>query len=152
MHLTMTGQPVPMSQKHRFFTWRNDDMARKKQDTQEKNLWEKAKWQGFVSITLQTAEKKAIKDGLLSEEQCLQLLIDAATDGYKVSLSYSIPEDVFTVALTGVYKDKPNAGLTMSMRHKDVVTAITAVGWCLTEAGKEGSWEERFGSTSHDDW
>jgi len=127
-------------------------MARKKTESKGKELWAKAKWEGFVSVSLTTQEKAAIKKSLLSEDACFQSLMDAATDGYKVSLSYSIPEDVYTVALTGTYQKKPNAGLTMSMRHKDVVTAITAIDWCLREAGKEGSWEERFGAAPKDDW
>lgn len=124
--------------------------ALKKPET--KKLWEKAKWEGFVSVTLNSQEKKAVKDALLSEDECFQFISDASTDGYKVSLSYSIPEDVYTVALTGSYKERPNAGLTMSMRHRELLTAVSAIAWCYQEAGKDGSWEDRFGKTSQDDW
>lgn len=119
---------------------------------EEGKLWEKAKWIGHVNVTLSGEEKKAIKDNLLSEEECLQFLIDAATAGYKVSLSYSIPEDVHTATLTGVYQRKPNAGLSMSIRHRDCVVAITALKWCLEVSGVDESWEERFGFVGGSDW
>jgi len=126
-------------------------MARKKK-AQEETLWEKAKWAGFVNVTLNSQEKNAVKDALLSPDECSQFFMDASTAGYKVSLSYSPPEDVHTMALTGTYKGKANAGLTMSLRHRDYETLVSAMAWCLSEAGFDGSWEDRFGNVANDDW
>lgn len=127
-------------------------MARKKGSKEEPKQWEKAKWKGFVNIRLKSQEKEAIKKRLLDETESLQVLVDMATDGYKLSLSYSIPEDVYTVSATGQYQDMTNAGMTMTLRHKEYVKAISALAWCHEEAGKNGGWEERFTSGNDDDW
>lgn len=127
-------------------------MARKPKAKQEEKLWEKAKWEGFVNLKLTPEEKKAIKDNLLNEEDCFATLQALAEDGYKVSLSYSIPEDVYTAAVTGTYQGRPNAGITMSLRHREIVTAVSGLSWCHQEAGKDGEWTERFGGGSNEDW
>lgn len=127
-------------------------MAYTKKDKRQPAMWEKAKWQGFVNVRLGKEEKKAIKGSLLQEVDALQFLVDAATDGYKCSISYSIPEDVFTVSMTGQYEGKPNAGVTMSMRHVDFITAVSALYWCHVEAGKKGDWGDRYSSGGQDDW
>lgn len=127
-------------------------MARKRSDKPEVKLWEKAKWQGFVNLKLNQQEKDAIKKNLLKEEECLAGLQELAEDGYKVSLSYSIPEDVHTVSATGSYLGRANAGITMSLRHRDFLVAASGLIWCHHEAGKNGEWTERFGGANADDW
>lgn len=118
----------------------------------ESKLWTKAKWKGFVNANLNQQEKKQVKENLLAEATGFESLMNAATAGYKCSISYSIPEDTYTMSLTGQYQQRPNAGITMSMRHKELIVAISAMDWCLKEAGELGSWEERFGSIGSDDW
>jgi len=127
-------------------------MARKKKQPEVKTLWEKAKWKGFVATRLTDQERAAIKKELLSPEGVSQFFMDAASAGYKVSLSYSIPEDVYTVSLTGQYQDKPNGGLTVSMRHRECDVAVTALWWCVNEDGYAIDWEQRFGKVDVDDW
>ena len=127
-------------------------MTRKTKEKSEDQLWSKAKWQGFVNVRLASQEKKAIKENLLKEEDGTEFLMNAATAGYKCSISYSIPEDVYTVSLTGVYQEKPNAGITMSMRHRDLIVALTALQFCSTEAGDFREWSDRFSVTGDDDW
>jgi hypothetical protein len=127
-------------------------MARKEANQQEVKLWEKAKWKGFVSVAMTEAEKKAIKDSLLVEEDGFEFLMNAATAGYKCSISYSIPEDVYTASLTGQYQRKPNAGITMSVRHVNLIVCLSALKWCHEEAGASGEWSERFSMSSKDDW
>lgn len=127
-------------------------MARRKKEPEVKTLWEKAKWKGFVNLRLNQEEKMAIKENTLDESECFAALRDMATDGYKVSLSYSISEDVFTVSATGAYQGRPNAGITMSLRHRDVEVACSGLIWCHEQAGKHGEWSERFGGTDVDDW
>jgi len=127
-------------------------MATKKPQKPASNMWEKAKWQGFVNVRLDESEKKQVKQAILKEEDGLEFLMNAATAGYKCSISYSIPEEVFTVSLTGQYKQKPNGGVTMSIRHVDLMTAITALAWCQTEAGADGEWAERWTMSGGDNW
>lgn len=127
-------------------------MARKKTKSAEEGVLSKAKWGGFVNPRLTSQEKEAVKRKLLGYEDCMQFLLDAANDGYKVSIAYSIPEDVFTVSLTGVYNERPNPGLTMSMRHKEIEVAITALAWCQEQSGRNQGWTERFGGSDVTDW
>jgi hypothetical protein len=115
-------------------------------------LWNKAEWSGFVNVTLNSQEKRKISETELSDADLLQALETISGAGYKISISYSIPDDVYTVSLTGYYKEKPNAGLTMSLRHRSFYKAVTAIWWCLEQSGLEGSWEERFGTDSQIDW
>jgi hypothetical protein len=125
-------------------------MGKSKQKDGE--LWTKAKWQGFVNVRLTKEEKKAIKGRLLLEGTGFEFLMNAATAGYKCSISYSIPEDTYTVSLTGQYHQKPNAGITMSIRHRDLITALTALAWCQEEAGNLAEWSERWTLAEPDDW
>lgn len=127
-------------------------MARIKKGKPENRLWTKAKWKAFVNIRLNSQEKKAIKEMSVSPEDLLQFFQDAATAGYKVSLSYSPSEDVMTLSLTGQYEQKPNAGLTCSLRHRDFETLIMAMLFVAGEDGYAIDWEERFGSASDDNW
>lgn len=127
-------------------------MARTRKKPEEKKTYTKAKWTGFVNVYLSPEEKKQIKKELFTFEGCLLFLQEAGEAGYKVSLSYSQADGVWTVTLTGQYRELPNAGLSMSMRHKDVEVAITALWWCYHQAGAKGSWEERYTVASQDDW
>lgn len=127
-------------------------MARNKKQPVEKTLWEKAKWEGFVPIRLSSQEKEEIKASLLTRESIAQFFEDAASAGYKVSVSYSIPEEVFTVALTGSYQRKPNAGLTASVRHVEFDTAVSALWFVTNEDGYAVDWEARFGKEFKDNW
>lgn len=127
-------------------------MAQKQVKKQEVQLWTKVKWVGFVNVKLNQQEKEAIKANLLSEEDGFAFLMNAATAGYKCSISYSIPEDVFTVSLTGQYREKPNAGITMSMRHRELVVALTALSFCATEEGSSEEWADRYSVVGDDNW
>lgn len=127
-------------------------MAQKPIKKQESKQWNKAKWIGFVNLKLSQQEKEAIKSNLLSAEDGIDFLMNVATAGYKFSTSYSIPEDVYTLSLTGQYQEKPNAGITMSMRHRDFVTALTALNFCAQEDGLLVEWSDRYTIVGDDDW
>ena len=127
-------------------------MARKKTDGNGGRLWNKAKWQGFVNVKLGQEEKKAIKSNLVTEGDGFEFLMNAATEGYKCSISYSIPEDVYTVSLTGSYQEKPNAGITMSIRHRDFLVAVTAVKWVMELDGVSTEWSDRYTLLGDDNW
>lgn len=127
-------------------------MARKKAQPREKRLWAKAKWRGFINARLNAQEKAAVKEMDLDGDTIAQFCADVAAAGYKVGLSYSIPEDVYTVSLTGQYVAKANAGMTLSMRHRDFATAMAAIAWCVDMDGFDADWAERFGGMDSDDW
>lgn len=127
-------------------------MARKKKAAPEERKWTKAKWTAFVNVYLAPQEKEFVKKNLLTLEGCLDFFRDMAEAGYKVSWSYSPAEDVHTVSLTGQYREGPNAGLTMSLRHREYEVAITALAWCAQEDGMHSDWAERFTTAGGDDW
>lgn len=127
-------------------------MANKAKNDSGGVLWEKAKWKGFVNVRLKEQEKRYVKENLLGEETGLEFLMNAATAGLKCSISYSIPEDVFTVSLTGVYSQKPNAGITMSIRHRELIVALTALSFCSQEDGVFAEWSDRYSLIGDDDW
>lgn len=127
-------------------------MPTKRKRTRKNKQWQRAKWEGFVNVYLNPQEKRQIAENLLNPDECFQFFLDAATAGFKVSLSYSPPEGVHTVSLTGAYQGMPNAGKTMSIRHKEIEKAVSAVAWCMEQDGEMIDWEERFGNDSADDW
>lgn len=127
-------------------------MAVKSKGKGKDKLWTKAKWKGFVNVKLSQEEKKHIKANLLGEVAGYEFLMNVATAGYKCSISYSIPEDVFTASLTGRYQETPNGGITMSVRHRDLITALTALHFCHEEAGKLGEWSDLYTLIGDDDW
>jgi hypothetical protein len=127
-------------------------MAKQTNNKGEVTLWSKAKWQGFVNVSMTQEEKRAVKAGLMGEGDGFEFLMNAATAGYKCSISYSIAEDVYTVSLTGQYQEKPNAGITMSMRHRELMVALSALRWCHEEAGQSGDWQDRYTLSGTDNW
>lgn len=127
-------------------------MARKKAAAPATKVWNKAKWVGFVDIGLQEQERRAIKESLLDVDGIAQFFQDAAAGGYKLSVSYSIPEDCYTVSMTGQYQEKANGGLTASIRHREFEVAVTALWFVTHQDGYAVNWEDRFGSASGDDW
>ena len=148
-----SGTAHLMSLKRGFLHLGAIEKMTKKNDSQQKQKpFNKAKWVGFVNVRLQTSEKEAIKENLMGEEAGYEFLMNAATAGFKCSISYSIPEDVYTVSLTGQYQEKPNAGITMSMRHRELIVALTALQHCATQDGLLYDWSERFSVMNDDDW
>jgi hypothetical protein len=152
MVVTMTWVPDHMSNSHRLFVSEIGQMARKPKQQLEEQSWTRAKWKGFVNLKLSQEEKQAIKEHLLPEANGLDFLMNAATGGYKCSISYSIPEDVFTLSLTGLYREKPNAGITMSLRHREMIVALSGLNWLVREDGLSTEWSEKFTVSGDDDW
>ena len=126
-------------------------MPHKKIVESPRQLWQKAKWEGFVNVKLSKEEKNQIKNNLISEEACFRFFMDAAVSGNKMSVSYSIPEDVYTVSLTGQYVDKPNAGVTMSIRHRELVVAVSALHFLMEQIGTVQEWTDVYTMSGNDD-
>lgn len=112
----------------------------------------KAKWLGFINVYLSKEEKASIKANLLSYPMAIDFLSGCAEDGYKVSMSHSERGKFFSVTLFGQYEGKPNAGFAMSLKHADMLTAITALEHCKAEAEPSGDWSDRFTSSAGNDW
>lgn len=127
-------------------------MAVKKSGKAASTDLKEAKWQGFVNVYLTPEEKKQIKQNPLSAEECLYFLGDMAQAGYKASFTWSIAGEFWSVSLTGKYQGRPNAGITMTLRHSDILIAITALQWCHDEAGKVGEWADRYTTAGGNDW
>ena len=112
----------------------------------------KVKFQGFVSVSLTATEKKKIKSQPLTIEQAFQFIVDAAELGYKVSVSFNADKEFFTATLYGNHSDNPNAGYSMSLFHRDLVIAVSALEHVLGEEGMTSDWGERFDTVGDNDW
>ena len=127
-------------------------MAKKTVSNPKIDETKKAKWQGFVNVYLGVAEKKKVKDFTLTDAQLLDFMTDVTELGYKLSVTWSRKGEFFTVTCYGQYEDGPNAGVAMSLRHRSLEVAITALNHCLEEAGMASDWSERYTSVSGHDW
>lgn len=124
-------------------------MAKKKVDAP---ALDKVQWQGFVNVYLTKQEKSHVKDNPLDYADALQFLSDASQAGYKVSITWTEPPGFFTVTLYGNRPGHPNAGWAMSLRHSDLLTAISAVHHVAGEDGLNSDWADRFDTASGHDW
>lgn len=112
----------------------------------------KAKWRGFINVSLSSTHKKAIKERIHSDVEALEFLENLVSDGYKVSLSCEPSSATYTVAVTAAYDNLPEAGYAFSMRHKDMLTAISAVSYVHDVMSDGGRWSQVGAITSEDDW
>lgn len=105
----------------------------------------KVKWRGFVNVYLRKEHKSAIKQNLLSPTKCFHFLESAASAGLKISFVWSDKGQYWTTTAYCVDFRSANAGLSMSMRHGDFATSITALSYVLDMVGPKGKWEDEFG-------
>jgi len=112
----------------------------------------KVSFRGFISVQLNAQEKKHVKDNLLTSEQVVDFIGSATFNGYKVSVSWSKEQDTYTATLYGNRWGLSNAGLAMSFRHRDFITAITALYWAMDQNGWETDWYEVYGNPNAVDW
>ena len=113
----------------------------------------KVKFRGFVNVYLRPEHKASIKENLPTAETVLQFLDTCATSDLKFSLSYSDKGGFYTATVYCTDFKSPNAGLSLSLRHSDISTAIGALIFVLDMVGITGSWEEEWGEVgSSNDW
>lgn len=113
---------------------------------------DKVKWQGFVNVYLTRTEKDYVKQNPLDYAAALQFLADAAEAGYKASISYSERPGFFTVTLYGNVPGGVNAGWAMSLRHADLLVAVSALHHVAGQDSLKSDWGERFDTASGHDW
>lgn len=113
---------------------------------------DKVRFAGFVRVPLNKAEKAQVKKNLLKDAQILKEIVKAAESGYKVSISYSQDAGYYTFTLYGNHPDNPNAGYAASLRHSDLVVAISAMAFVLQEQGYAADWQDLFAVEGDDDW
>lgn len=88
-------------------------------------------WVGFSNVRLEQHHKKAIKAAKMTKDEALVWVAEMAEDGYKVTISHDFENGAFLVSLTG--KEGENAGLTMTQRHADILTALKAAHYAHVE-------------------
>ena len=127
-------------------------MARKKAAKQDGSTLTRAKWVGFCNVYLSNEEKKQIKKEEFSPEWYFEFIQGLADAGYKVSVTYSELGKFYSASVTGQYQERPNAGVCMSLKHSDLSVALTALWWCLQQAGLNEDWNVTYGVTDSNDW
>lgn len=113
---------------------------------------EKVQWQGFVNVHLTRTEKDHVKQHALDADGAVQFIADATEAGYKVSWTYTEKPGFYTVTLYGNRPGHPNAGWAMSLRHADLLVALSALHHVAGEDGLNSDWSERFDTTNGHDW
>lgn len=113
---------------------------------------DKVKWQGFVNVYLTRTEKDYVKENPLDYAEALQFLGDAAEAGYKVSISYTDNPGFYTVTLYGNRSGGVNAGWAMSLRHADLLVAVSAINHVAGQDGLKSDWGERYDTATGHDW
>lgn len=109
-----------------------------------KNGTNKAEWEAFVNIRLETNHKKEIKDRVekLALDDLLLWLFERVDDGYKITLSPDFDNGAVVATMTGATKDNRNAGLSMSQRHADPIVALVAMRYAHDVIASGGEWEQ----------
>lgn len=122
--------------------------AKKSVSAEEK----KAEWKGFYNCYLTKQDKAQIKKLLGDTPKYEELLLLLADNGYKVSIVYS-PTGAFYVASAYAHTvGHVNAGYSLSSRHADLNTAITALWWIVVEKHNMGRWPVDDDKGSQYDW
>lgn len=101
----------------------------------------KAEWTGFANIDLSADDKAAIRGGLLDGDSVLEIISDMLGTGHKLTLSYDPQRDTVTGAVTGVYKNCQNAGLTCTSFARSVTDVLTVIAY-KHEVVAKGNWSK----------
>lgn len=109
------------------------------------------KFRGFVNVVLKDHEKKQIKSELPDAAGAFAFIEELGENGYKFSLTRSNDEKTWTATAYCNDFRKHNAGLGLSMRHADCLTAIGALRWCFGLEGYDADWAAVWG-TADDEW
>ena len=97
-------------------------------------------WVGFVNIDLTAADKKAVKEKMLTAELWHDWCETQALAGYKISQSYDRERECFVVTMTCGNPDLPNYGYSMSQRHRYYGVAIAALVFVHDEKTAQDDW------------
>lgn len=127
-------------------------MARRKTSKTSQEKPNKVKFQGFVRVYLTKQEKAQISEEMLSEDEVLTFFDTMAMAGYKVSVSYSPSGGFFSVTLYGNHQDNPNAGWAMTLRHRDLLKAMSALAFSHDHKSIEGDWTGKEPTGDDNDW
>lgn len=112
----------------------------------------KVEFKGFLAVTLNKQEKQYVKDNPLDSSEITEFFRTASFYGYKISISWQQVQDCYTITAYGTRDGHDDAGYALSLRHRDFITAVTALHWCLDQAGKDGSLRAWLGEDDELDW
>ena len=101
-------------------------MTTKKQ-TPSKTPTKKNPFNKFVNFTLTKTDREAIKNAVLTPEKALEKIEVLVDEGYAFKITYDERSGCTAVMMSGEWTEHFNRGCIMSVRHKDMLTAITAV-------------------------
>ena len=125
---------------------------RKRAKTDKKAETGKVTFQGFLDLKLNEQEKDFVSKHPLKPEFHGQLAADMASEGYKVSLSFSPGQDSYILTAYGNRIGHPDAGYALSIWHRDYCRCFDVLAFVREEAGKMGSLTDWLGKEADLDW
>lgn len=125
-------------------------MARQAAKTKGQGNHDKAEWAGFANIDLSAEDKAAIRGGILDGDSILEIIADMLGTGHKLTLSYDPQRDTVTGAVTGVYKNCKNAGLTFTSFARSVTDVLAVIAYKHDVVAK-GDWTKFVNKRSASD-
>lgn len=112
----------------------------------------KASWKGFYNAYLTKRDKAAIKQMVAADRSLLDVLLELADHGYKLSIVFSPEGNFYTATAYAGRAGHINAGYSSSVRHADLETAIYGVFFVLEEKHSWGAWPVDGESDNPYDW
>lgn len=128
-------------------------MTNKKRESKpSKETSGKVQFQGFLQMKLSPTEKKYVADNPLNPEDYGQLAADLASQGFKISFSFSPGQDSYILTAYGNRVNHPDAGWALSIWHRDFGRCWDILSFVTEEAGKAGSLTDWLGKEDDLDW
>lgn len=109
----------------------------------------KAKYQGFVNVSLTSARKEAISTAFEKGIDIGECIDNLTNDGYKISISCSTQPAFYTVTAMQMDPTSGHAGYCTSSRHGNLEKAIYTLQYSITQILNVEGWPLNNGDV---DW
>jgi hypothetical protein len=110
-----------------------------------------AEFRGYINLNLDEAQKAAYADWAASASLWEALEFQVG-DGVNIAVKIDPKSEGFLASATQRRASSPNAGLVVTARGRDVVTAWGRVLYCLTVLSRHERWEETQPLANPDRW
>lgn len=109
----------------------------------------KAKYQGFVNVSLTNVRKSEISAAFDKGVDIGECIDNLTSDGYKISISHSAQPAFYTVTAMQMDTTSGHAGYCTSSRHGDLEKAVYTLQYSITQILNIEGWPLNNGDV---DW